>query len=182
VNYCSQCGAAVTVQVPEGDNLPRYVCAACGTIHYRNPKIVAGCLPVWEEQVLLCRRAIEPRYGLWTVPAGFMENGETVAEAAARETREEALADIGDSTLYAVYSIPHISQVYMLFRAGLRAPRFGAGIESLEVRLFELDAIPWEELAFPVVREVLSHYLADRARGEFPVHVGELRRPIEAGD
>ncbi|MGA7802924.1 MAG: NUDIX hydrolase [Gammaproteobacteria bacterium] len=182
MNFCSQCGAPVHVQIPAGDNLPRFVCTGCGVIHYRNPKIIAGCLPYWEDRVLLCRRAIEPRSGLWTLPAGFMENGETVQQAAARETREEALAEIGSAALYAVYSVPHINQVYMLFRAPLVRPDFGAGAESLEVALFDADRIPWQELAFPVMRQVLEHYNADRRRRQFGVHVGEILRPMDAGD
>ncbi|HKJ07568.1 MAG TPA: NUDIX hydrolase [Gammaproteobacteria bacterium] len=181
MKFCNQCGAEVTVQVPEGDTLPRFVCTRCGTVHYQNPKIVAGCLPHWEGRVLLCRRAIEPRYGLWTLPAGFMENGETVQQAAARETREEALAEVGATSLYGVYSIPHINQVYMLFRAPLVAPEFGAGIESLDVALFELDRIPWQQLAFPVMHRVLENYRRDLQRRQFEVHVGEIVRPMGTG-
>lgn len=178
LKFCNQCGSEVTLQVPEGDTLPRFVCTRCGTVHYQNPKIVAGCLPHREGKVLLCRRAIEPRYGLWTLPAGFMENGETVQQAAARETREEALAEVAATSLYAVYSIPHISQVYMLFRAPLAAPAFGAGAESLDVALFELDRIPWDQLAFPVMQRVLEHYTTDLQRQRFEVHVGEILRPM----
>ena len=121
MNYCSHCGAAVALKIPENDNRPRFVCDSCDTIHYQNPKIVAGALPVWGEQVLLCRRAINPRYGLWTLPAGFMENGETTEQAAARETWEEATATLGNMQLYTVVSLPYISQVYMMYRAELPA-------------------------------------------------------------
>jgi ADP-ribose pyrophosphatase YjhB (NUDIX family) len=174
MNYCSSCGATVTVKIPEGDNLPRHVCDACGEIHYRNPKIVAGCVAVWEDRVLLCRRAIEPRYGLWTVPAGFMENGETTDEAASRETWEEARAAVAELTLYGVFSIPHISQVYMMFRGRMNAMEFDISPESLEVRLCEENEIPWDRIAFPVVRETLTRYFADRVRGSFPVHVQRI--------
>ncbi len=175
MKFCSQCGALVTRKVPPGDNLPRYVCDACQEIHYQNPKIVAGCIPEWEGKILLCRRAIEPRSGLWTFPAGFMERGESTEQAAARETFEEAQADVEITSLYAVFSLPHISQVYMVFRGRMRGPDFQAGTESLEVQLFHRDAIPWEEIAFPVVHETLVRYVHDLVRGSFPVHVGSLR-------
>ncbi|MGB2971554.1 MAG: NUDIX hydrolase, partial [Candidatus Competibacter sp.] len=112
MKFCSQCGASVTLRVPVGDNLPRYVCDACDTIHYLNPKVVAGCILEWQDRVLLCRRAIEPRYGLWTLPAGFMENGESTLAAAAREALEEAHAEGENLRLYGVYSLLHVSQVY----------------------------------------------------------------------
>ncbi len=174
MKYCSQCAGPVTVRVPEGDNLPRHVCDRCGTIHYQNPKIVAGCIPEWADRILLCRRAIEPRYGLWTLPAGFMENGETTAEGAARETLEEANAQVEICSLYALFNIPHISQVYLMFRARLLNERFGPGSESLEVELFSEADIPWQELAFPVVRETLRRYLDDRRRGEYPLQIGDI--------
>jgi len=177
VKYCSQCAHPVSLRIPPGDALPRYVCDHCQTIHYQNPKIVAGCIPEWEDRILLCRRAIEPRYGLWTVPAGFMENGETVADAAARETLEEARAQVRDCSLYALFNLPHISQVYVLFRARLPRPEFGPGTESLEVDLFTEARIPWDRLAFPVIRETLRRYFADRRNGTFPVHTGDIAPP-----
>ncbi|WP_333839650.1 NUDIX hydrolase, partial [Pelomicrobium sp.] len=119
MNFCSNCGARVEYRVPPGDTLPRYVCPACGAIHYQNPKIVVGCIPEWEDRVLLCRRAIEPRYGYWTLPAGFMENGETTFQAALRETMEEARARVELGPLYTVYNLPHVNQVYLMFRARL---------------------------------------------------------------
>ena len=119
MKFCSQCSAPVALRIPDGDALPRHVCTACGTIHYQNPKMVVGCIPEWEDKVLLCRRAIEPRRGMWTVPAGFMENGETTFQGAIRETLEEANARVEVDSLYALYNIPHISQVYLLFRARL---------------------------------------------------------------
>src|SRR5438552_14869240 len=133
IRFCSNCGAdRIELRVPEGDNLPRFVCAACGTIHYQNPKVVVGCLPEWRQRVLLCKRAIEPRLGLWTLPAGFLENGETVAAGAIRETLEEAGARVVMGDLYTMISLPHISQVYIMFRATLANLDFGPGPESLE--------------------------------------------------
>lgn len=176
LNYCCQCGAAVSLRVPPGDNLPRYVCDACGIIHYQNPKIVAGCIVVADELILLCRRAIEPRYGLWTMPAGFMENHETAAQAAARETLEEACAEVVDLSLYALFSLPHIDQVYVMFRGVLREHRFAPGAESLETALFAESQIPWDTLAFPVVRESLRLYCEDRRAGAFRVHTGAITR------
>jgi ADP-ribose pyrophosphatase YjhB (NUDIX family) len=176
MRYCSQCGASVTYPVPEGDNMLRHVCAECDTIHYQNPKIVVGCIPEWEDQLLLCKRAIEPRYGLWTLPAGFMENGETVQEGAARETLEEAEARVEVGALYALFNLPHINQVYMLFRARLLAPEFGPGTESLETRLMSESEIPWDEIAFPVIHESLQLYFRDRDAGHFPLRTGSIRR------
>jgi ADP-ribose pyrophosphatase YjhB (NUDIX family) len=150
------------------------VCEQCKTIHYQNPRIIAGCLPVWQEKVLLCRRAIEPRYGLWTVPAGFMENGESIEEAAIRETREEANADIQIKNLYMMYSIMRVDQLYILFLADLKNLSFHAGEESLEVKLFDQIEIPWKELAFQIVEKTLKNYFTDRSNNHFPTHVGKL--------
>jgi len=174
MNYCSHCGARVTQKVPLGDNLPRHVCNQCELIHYHNPKIVAGCIPEWENQILLCRRAIEPRLGLWTFPAGFMEIGESTEQAAVRETKEEAQADVAITALYAVLSLPHIGQVYLVFRGRMLTPICEAGSESLEVRLFPLTAIPWKEMAFPVVSEALRRYVDDVTNGQFQLHLASL--------
>ena len=174
--FCSNCGKEVIRKVPQGDSRPRHVCLACATIHYQNPKIVAGCIPTLEDRLLLCRRAIEPRFGLWTLPAGFMENGESTEQAAARETMEEACAEVDMLALYGVFSIPHINQVYMMFRARLANDNFGPGDESLEVRLFEQSEIPWEDLAFPVVRLTLERYFNDLHSKNFPVHVENIIR------
>jgi len=177
MNFCSQCGAeAIELRVPEGDTLPRYVCSACGTIHYRNPKIVVGCLPEWEGKILLCKRAIMPRHGLWTLPAGFLENGETLAAGALRETLEEARAQVELDQLYTVISLPQISQVYMMFRARLASQDFGPGAESLEVRLFEEDDVPWGELAFRTITRTLRNYFLDRKLGAFPTRVSVIER------
>lgn len=182
MKYCSQCGHAVEQRVPAGDNLPRHVCPACETIHYHNPKIVTGCLPVWEDQVLLCRRAIEPQHGLWTLPAGFMENGETVEQAALRESWEEARANVEIVDLYTLFSLPHINQVYILYRAHLLDRNFAAGPESLEVALFHEADIPWEQLAFRTIVETLRHYFDDRRRGDYRFHSGTIDRSNRVPD
>jgi ADP-ribose pyrophosphatase YjhB (NUDIX family) len=174
MRYCSNCAGAVEVRVPAGDNRPRYVCPFCGVIYYRNPKIVVGAIPEQKGRVLLCRRAIEPRYGLWTLPAGFLENGETTQQGAVRETLEEANARVRVEALYSLFNLPHIDQVYILFRARLEAPDFAPGHESLEVRLFDEGEIPWDRLAFPVVGETLRLYFRDRADGSFGVHCGDI--------
>ncbi len=182
MNHCSACGARVEHRVPPGDSLLRYVCTNCGIIHYENPKMVVGCIPEWENGILLCRRAIEPRHGLWTVPAGFMENGETTAEGAMRETLEEANAKVDILGLYALFNIPHINQVYMLFRARLLDLDFSAGAETLEARLFEEDQIPWDQIAFITVRRTLKHYFSDRRNGEFHFHMGTIEPMPKAKD
>ncbi len=177
MKFCSVCGSdRIEHRVPEGDSLPRYVCRACGMIHYQNPKVVVGCLPEWEGRVLLCRRAIEPRHGLWTVPAGFLENNETVVAGAARETLEEASARVEVLAPYTMISLPHISQVYLLFRARLLDLDFSPGAESLEVRLYDEHEIPWEELAFRTVARTLRNYFLDRKTGAFPTRVSTLER------
>lgn len=177
VSYCPSCGSGhIAWRVPADDNRERQVCEQCGAIHYQNPRNVAGCILEHGGRILLCRRAIEPRYGYWTIPAGFMENRETLAEAAVRETLEEARAVTTDLALYAVFNLPHISQVYVLFRAGVAGGRAAAGDETLEVSWFEEARIPWEELAFPVVREGLRLYLDDRRAGAFPVRMADILR------
>ena len=179
IAFCSTCGSSQIAQrVPEGDNLPRFVCAECGTIHYQNPKVVVGTLPEWEDRVLLCRRAIEPRHGLWTLPAGFLENGETIVAGAARETLEEASARVDVGALYTMISLPQINQVYVMFRARLLDLDFGPGAESLEVRLFSEDDVPWEEMAFRTITRTLRNFFLDRKQGSFPVHVSALTRRV----
>ena len=177
INFCNSCGKAVTHRVPEGDSLSRAVCDACGTIQYQNPKIVVGCLPTHGDRILMCKRAIEPRYGLWTLPAGFMENNESAAEGAAREALEEANARVDIEDLYTVYSIPHISQVYMMFRARLLDTDVSPGVESLEVKLVREEEIPWDQLAFAMVKRTLEHFLEDRRRGVFTPRFGDIRPP-----
>lgn len=176
MNYCSACGEKVGLMIPTGDNRLRYVCKQCDTIHYQNPKIVTGCIAEWESKILLCRRAIEPKRGLWTLPAGFMENAETSLEGAAREAREEANADVRDMKLFSVFSIPHISQVYTFYRGILHQGEASTGEETLEVDLFSEKNIPWDDLAFLVVRKTLELYFSDRAKGAYQVHNGEIHK------
>jgi ADP-ribose pyrophosphatase YjhB (NUDIX family) len=177
INYCCCCAAPVDLRIPPGDSLPRHVCPACGAIHYRNPRLVVGALPVWEDRVLLCRRAIEPRRGCWTLPAGFMENQETVADAALRETREEACANIELDAMYTMISVPHISQVHVIYRARLLDLDFAPGDETLEVALFDEATIPWEEIAFRTGTMTLRHFFADRAKGGFGLHIESVIVP-----
>jgi ADP-ribose pyrophosphatase YjhB (NUDIX family) len=176
--FCQQCGSArVEFRIPHGEDRERHVCKDCDYIHYLNPKVVVGTIPVWGDEVLLCKRAIEPRYGLWTLPAGFMEEGETLEEGAARETLEEANARVTIEQMYVTLSLPQISQVYIMFRARLHDLDFSPGTESLDVKLFAEADIPWEQLAFRTISESLKHFYADRKAGAFPSHVGELRHP-----
>ena len=179
MKYCPECGAPVELRLPPDDNRERHVCTVCATIHYQNPKMIVGAIPEWEDgRILLCRRAIEPRHGLWTLPAGFMENGETIPEAAARETLEEANAQVQIGNLYSMYNIAYISQVYFLFRARLLNLDFSPGVESLEVALFEEHEIPWDQLAFRVVSMTLKSYYADRKAGIYQFHTGDLLPPV----
>lgn len=178
MNFCPQCGARVEFRIPPGDHLARHVCDACGTIHYQNPRLVVGCVPEHAGRILLCRRAIEPRRGYWTVPAGFMENGETLQQAAARESQEEALAQVEIGSLLSMVHVLHAQQVHVFFRATLREPSFGAGPESLEVELVHPQEIPWPELAFPSTEFTLRRYLEDRAAGVEPHHFTSLDRRL----
>jgi ADP-ribose pyrophosphatase YjhB (NUDIX family) len=176
MKYCSQCGQPVVLKVPPEDRIARFVCEACGTIHYQNPRMVVGCVPQWEGRILLCRRAIEPRHGYWTLPAGFMENQETLEAAAQREAREEALAEVQIEGLLAVVNVPQANQVHLFFRGLLVEGRYGVGHESLEARLYGEQEIPWGELAFPSVEFALRRYLADREGGREGAHVTTLQR------
>jgi ADP-ribose pyrophosphatase YjhB (NUDIX family) len=174
MRFCSTCGNPVTLRVPGGDTRPRACCDACGAIHYVNPRPVVGTIPVWDNRILLCRRAIEPRHGKWTLPAGFMEVGETTADGALRETFEEAGARVELGPLFTVIDVPHVEQVHLFFQARLLDLGFAPGEESLEVQLFHEGAIPWSELAFRTVSATLRLYLADRARGAFGVHTESI--------
>jgi ADP-ribose pyrophosphatase YjhB (NUDIX family) len=176
MNFCSHCGSKVAHKTPPGDHLPRHVCEQCGTIHYSNPKLVVGCVPMFGEQLLLCKRGIEPRLGYWTVPAGFMENGETLQQAAARESYEEALTHVDIGSLLSVVHVTHAHQVHVFFRAQMRAADFGPTPESLDVKLVPLDQIPWEDLAFPSTEFTLRRFLEDRAAGREGHHFVELAR------
>ena len=181
MNYCSHCGQPVSLLVPEGDNLPRHVCSGCHTIHYRNPLIVVGAVPVWQEKILLCRRSIEPRKGYWTLPAGFMENDESMQAGAARETREEALADIEVGQLFATVNVLHVNQVHIMLLADMRTPEHGPGGDRLESELLLPAEIPWDDLAFPSIRFTLERYLHDLDRGSFGLHTTTIRSRTTAG-
>jgi len=157
MKFCSSCGSQnLQRTLPLGDIGIRHACSDCGTVHYQNPNIVAGCIATWDERVLLCRRAIEPFHGLWTIPAGYLELGETVEEAARRESLEEAGATVGDLILTALYNLPMFGEVYLVYRGALVAPDFLAGEETLDVELFAPREIPWGSIAFPMVREALK--------------------------
>jgi len=175
MKFCSACGQAVVLEVPAGDNRERFVCRGCSSIHYQNPKLVVGSVPVWEDRVLLCRRAIEPRYGFWTLPAGFMENGETTGEGAARETLEEAGARIDLGPLYSVIDVPHVEQVHVFYRATLLHLDFEPGPESLEARLFAEAEIPWEQIAFRTVGQTLKWFFEDRRAGRYELRTTAVR-------
>jgi len=174
MNFCSHCGAPLRLAIPPGENLPRHVCDTCGTIHYENPKLIIGCIAEWDGRILLCRRAIEPRHGWWTLPAGFMENAETTEQAALRETLEEANARVELSALFTLFNVPHINQVHLFFRGHLLDLDYRPGIESLEVALFREEEIPWEQVAFASVRETLRHYFSDRRAGKYRFHIGDI--------
>jgi ADP-ribose pyrophosphatase YjhB (NUDIX family) len=174
MKFCANCGAAVVKRVPPGDTLPRWVCDACGEIHYQNPKLVVGTVPEHEGRLLLCRRAIEPRYGYWTLPAGFMENGETVMQAALRETLEEAGAYVDVGAPYSMISVPYVNQVHVFYLARLRGVEFKPGEETLEVAMFSEAEIPWDQVAFRTVAATLRHWFADRKRGAFGFHAEDL--------
>jgi ADP-ribose pyrophosphatase YjhB (NUDIX family) len=175
MKFCSNCAAPVARSTPPGDNLPRWVCEHCGTIHYQNPLMVVGTVAEHEGRILLCRRAIEPRYGYWTLPAGFMENDETVAQAALRETLEEAGARIELQAPFSMISVPRVNQVHVFYRARVLDLDFRPGEESLEVALYDEAAIPWQEIAFRTVATTLRHWLADRRHGAFGFHAEDLQ-------
>ncbi len=178
MKFCTFCGHPVQVVVPPGDDRERHVCQICAVVHYQNPRMVVGCLAHDASgNILLCRRAIEPQRGLWTLPAGFLENGESVEEGALRETREEANASLHHPVLYCMVSIPYVNQVFVIFRGLLVDSRFHPGLESLETALFGEQDIPWNELAFRTVTFTLQRYLEDRKKGEFGVHVTSLHKP-----
>ena len=174
MNFCTNCGGPIKKRIPPGDDRPRYICDVCHTVHYENPKIVVGSVPEWNDKILLCRRAIEPRYGLWTLPAGYLENGETLSEGVKRETWEEARAKIEIITLYTIFNLTHISQVYLIFRSRLLDLDYKPGEESLEVRLFKEDEISWDDIAFTAIKETLKLYFKDRPTGQFPLHMGTI--------
>ncbi|WP_163339868.1 NUDIX hydrolase [Desulfopila sp. IMCC35008] len=174
MKYCSNCGNRVSSLVPDGDNRPRMVCLKCHTVFYHNPKMVVGAIPVWEGKILLCRRAIDPSRGKWTLPAGYLENGETLAECAIRETEEEAGATIVNLIPYAVVNLPHINQVYFMFRSNLLDGTYQAGDESLEVSLVRPDEVPWDDLAFTSIQQVLRMYCRDLSSERWTFHMHDI--------
>ena len=175
--FCCYCGSPTEIRIPDGDHLPRRICPACAAVHYENPRIVVGCVPEADDgRILICLRAIEPRRGWWTVPAGFMENGETMQQAAARECQEEALARVEVGSLLAVVNVTHAHQVHVMFRARLLAPQFAPGPESLEVNLVSEAEVPWDDLAFPSGVFTLRKFFADRSAGREDHHFTELQR------
>jgi ADP-ribose pyrophosphatase YjhB (NUDIX family) len=168
--FCSQCGTLNAHRLLEGDNRKRDVCENCGAVHYQNPRLVVGTLPFWGDKILLCLRAIEPRANTWTLPAGFMELGESMSQGAARETQEEAGVNIELGKLYTVIDIPQVDQVHVYFLAEALGPELDPGPETLEARWFGLDEIPWDNLAFRSVSTTLKHYIHDRSHGHFEMH------------
>lgn len=176
--FCLKCGRGMAHAIPESDNRPRWLCEACGYIHYENPRVIAGCIPVWEDRVLLCRRAIDPRSGLWTLPAGFLEQGETISAGAARETLEEACCVVHPSELYTVINVPHIHQIHMFYLADMASAEHAPGAESLETRLCTESEIPWDLLAFPTVIFTLKAFFEDRAAGNFRQRIHDILVPM----
>ncbi|SUZ64368.1 uncharacterized protein METZ01_LOCUS17222 [marine metagenome] len=176
MNHCHHCAAQLVFRIPEGDDRKRYCCDGCGAIFYVNPKNIVGTVPTYENKVLLCKRAIQPRLGKWTLPAGFMENGESSLTGAIRETKEEAgaVVNVKDDSLYTLFNLPSINQVYMFFRAELANLDFAPGYESEEVALFTEKQIPWDEIAFPVVKSTLEHYFKDLSIQRFPVRMFDV--------
>tara|TARA_B100001750_G_C15149883_1_gene419014 strand:- start:13 stop:579 length:567 start_codon:yes stop_codon:yes gene_type:complete len=177
LQYCIKCGSAnIEFLIPKGDNKPRFVCSDCDFVFYQNPKIVAGCIIESKEKILLCKRAIDPQLGKWTLPAGFMENNETIEQAALRESWEEACAAVEKLSLFAVYSLPHISQVYVMFKGQLKGDEAKPGEETEEIWFCSEAEIPWDHLAFPVITETLEIYFSDRGNKKFSVHSGAINR------
>ncbi len=174
MKFCPTCGDTVNSVIPPGDNRERFVCTRCGETHYQNPRNIVGTVPVWDGKVLLCRRAINPRYGFWTLPAGFMELDETTTQGAARETLEEAGARVEIQELFALLNVPRARQVHIFYRARLLDLDFAAGEESLEVQLFDEASIPWPEIAFASVEQTLRFFFADRASGNFKLHTDDI--------
>jgi ADP-ribose pyrophosphatase YjhB (NUDIX family) len=179
MNFCPHCAGPVEQRIPPDDDRPRDVCRSCGRVHYQNPRLVVGCIPTWEDKILMGLRDIEPRRGKWTLPAGYLENGETVAAGARRETSEETGATMGVLEPYLLFDIVHINQIYLLFRAPLTGPDFHPTRESAQVRLFSPGDIPWDDIAFPVIEKTLRCYLADRAAGVFPFQMHPIHTRLQ---
>ncbi len=178
MNFCPNCGAALQRRIPEGDTLPRDVCAACGSVHYQNPRVVVGCVPEWQGRILLCRRAIEPRRGYWTAPAGYLEIGESLHSAAARETAEEAMADVEVGSMLSIVNVLYAEQLHVMFRGRMRSAAHGAGAESLETRLYDEAEIPWDDIAFTSMHYALERYFEDRRQGSQGLHFHDLTQRL----
>jgi ADP-ribose pyrophosphatase YjhB (NUDIX family) len=178
MNFCSHCGSPVKLVVPPGDDRLRHVCHTCGTVHYQNPKIVVGCIPQWEDRILMCRRNIEPQKGLWTLPAGYLESGETVTDGARRETWEETGAVVEDLLPYLMFDITYFSQIYLMFRARMQEPEFKVTAESAEVTLMREEEIPWDRIAFRAIENTLRRFFRDRPDGRFPFRIRRIRKKI----
>jgi ADP-ribose pyrophosphatase YjhB (NUDIX family) len=175
LKFCSTCGSAdIALVIPEGDHRERYVCPSCKTVHYKNPLVVCGVVPVYGDKVMLCKRGIEPRFGKWTLPAGFMENNESVEQGAQRELFEESQATVTLGPLLAVLSVPYISQVHMMYLGQMSEPKYAVTLESTEINLYSESEIPWDELAFRTVKVTLEHYFACRRAGAFSVKCDSL--------
>ncbi len=174
INFCTQCGSEIKQEIPQGDDRERDVCSKCGFIHYFNPRLVVGTIPIWEDRILLVRRAIEPCYGKWTLPAGYLENGESVLDGALRETREEAHARIENLKSFALFNMTQINQIYYMFYGQLSDTDFKAGSESLEVKLVREKDIPWDDIAFKVIRITLERFFEDRSKGSFDYHMEDI--------
>ena len=168
--YCPLCGHKTTIKIPKGDNRFRAVCNKCLNVFYENPKVVSGCLLTHDDKILLCKRATEPRSGYWTLPAGFLENNETVEEGALRETYEEANATSKEINLFVMCNLKHISQIYMMYLGKLEDEKYAPGLESEEVRLFSEKEIPWDNIAFKVIEKTIKYYFSDRKNGKFSIH------------
>jgi len=171
MNFCSHCAHPVVLEVPPNDSLPRYVCSSCARVHYENPKMVVGCIPLWQDNILLCRRNIEPAMGLWTLPAEYLECGETAAAGAARETLEETAGVVANLQPYRLFEITHISQIYLMFLAQLQSTAVRATDESMEVKFFQEQHIPWDSIAFPVIEQTLQGFFSDRVRHDFSFRI-----------
>ena len=180
MKFCPDCAAPLQMLTPPGDTRPRAVCPACGHVHYENPRVVVGCVPEWQGRILLCQRAIAPRRGYWTTPAGFLEIGETLQTGAARESLEEAEARVQIGSMLAVTDVLHAAQVHVTFRARMLEASYGVGLESLQVGLYELSAIPWEQLAFPSITFALRCYVEDRQAGREQLHFNSVQRPLSS--
>ncbi len=180
MNFCSECGSStIRLKTPKEDNRPRHICEECKAIFYQNPKIVAGCILEWDDKVLLCKRSIEPKLGYWTIPAGFMEKSESVSEAAARESWEEAFARSEALELHSIYTLKYVDQVYMVYRGVLKDGKAKANSETSLTMLCDKQDIPWNGIAFPVVKRSLELYFEDCNQGCFHLHQGEIIRNNE---